>query len=87
MSTTLDALLKKFDGNPVVRLSDICEQYVGVKPYQARIRANLNKLPFPAFRLDPSSHKTPWMVALSDLAAYVDAQAEAARASWTHSQT
>ena len=83
---TTEEKLISVHGALMVRLSDICEQYVGTKEYQARIRANLNRLPFPAFKLDPSSHKSPWMVMVKDLAAYIDSKAAEATKSWETSQ-
>lgn len=84
-TTTEDQLLKIY-GAPIVKLADICEQYLGNKHYQARVRANMNALPFPAFRLDPTSHKSPWMVSLHDLAEFIDARSNAGRVLWKKSQ-
>jgi hypothetical protein len=83
--TTLDMLLE-VHGTPTVRLADVCEKYFGNKHYQARIRANKNALPVPAFRVDPDSHKSPWMVTLKDIAAFLDAKSAAATKSWKASQ-
>lgn len=86
MSKTTEQQLLEVHGTPMVRLADICEKYFGNKHYQARIRANKNALPIPAFRLDETSHKSPWMVMLSDLASFIDAKAKAATKSWIASQ-
>ena len=85
MSTTEQQLLA-LHGAPMMPLKAICQQYLGNGYYQARIRANKNALPFPAFRLDPTSNRSPWMVKLSDIAAYIDGLAKDARKSWTASQ-
>ena len=73
-------------GTPMVKLRDVCELYFGNKQYQAYDRANRNLLPVPAFRLDPTSHKSPWMVMLKDIAAFIDARSADATNSWRKSQ-
>ena len=83
---TTEELLTGIYGSVVVKLTDICEKYDGTKSGQARNRANRNLLPFPAFRLNPSSHRSPWMVMVRDLAAYIDARGEEAHAAWDKSQ-
>lgn len=83
---TTEQQLLALHGSPMVKLALVCEQYAGNKYAQARIRANKNSLPFPAFRLDPSSHKSPWMVMLKDIATFIDAKAAAAEQSWLASR-
>jgi len=78
--------LIKLHGAVVVPLAEVCEKYAGVKLYQARIRANRNALPFPAFKLEPGRRCSPWMVNLHQLAESVDRAAKAAQTSWTKSQ-
>jgi pyocin activator protein PrtN len=85
MSSTETTLLAKF-GAPVVRLTDICEEFLAIGADRAKRRANMNSLPFPAFPLDPAMHKSPWMVMVADIAEYLDAQAATARKSWELSQ-
>jgi len=80
------AELIKLHGAVVVPLADVCEKYAGVQLYQARIRANRNALPFPAFKLEPGRRRSPWMVNLYQLAESVDRAASAAQASWRKSQ-
>lgn len=84
---TTEEMLFELHGAPLVKLADVCEKYFGNKPYQARKRAGKNTLPVPAFRLDPTSHKSPWMVLLKDIADFVDAKGAEARVSWVNSQT
>jgi hypothetical protein len=87
MSKTTEEMLLEVHGAPIVPLKDVCQKYIGIGPFQARIRANKNTLPFPAFRLDPeNSHRSPWVVALKDIAAFIDAKAEAATKSWNQSK-
>ena len=83
---TTEELLALLHSSVLVKLSDICEQYDGTKAYQARVRANRNALPFPAFRLNPNNHRSPWMVRVQDLAVFIDACADEAQASWNKSQ-
>lgn len=71
---------------PVIRLADICESYLGKNYPNARRDAVTNRLPFAAFKLN-ESQKAPWMVQLSDLAAYIDKQADEAKTSWMKSNT
>lgn len=70
---------------PVVRLADVCEQYLNNEYPWAQRKAALNALPFPAFKLGPSK-KAPWMVRLSDLAEYLDRTGAEAQRSWKTSQ-
>lgn len=70
---------------PVVPLYDICEKWLNMKPQTARESAALNTLPFPTFRIS-SSRAAPLMVSVRDLADHIDAQHEAAKASWERSQ-
>lgn len=72
--------------SPVVRLADICEQYMNSNYQWARQKASLHMLPFPAWRVDESSTKSPWVVRVSDLAAYLDARGRASKAEWDKSQ-
>jgi hypothetical protein len=85
MKTTYEALLE-LHGSPMVKLSKVCEKTMGIKYITARLRAYHNELPFPAFKLEPDNHNSPWMVMVSDLASFIDARATAAQASWQASQ-
>ena len=84
MTRTL-TLLAAIHQGPVARLEDICERYLQVGYPEARRRAVLNALPFPAFRLT-ESQKSPLVVRIEDLAAHIDRQAEAASKDWANSQ-
>ena len=70
---------------PVIRLADICRQYLNKNYANAKLAAARNLLPFPAYRLD-ASQKAPWVVSLSELAGYIDRESQKATASWTTSQ-
>ncbi|MCP1290899.1 pyocin activator protein PrtN [Chromobacterium haemolyticum] len=70
---------------PVLKLDDICEEYFGLSPAEARRRANLNTLPVPTMRL-AESQKAPVMVHIDDLAQFIDKQRQSAKESWERSQ-
>jgi hypothetical protein len=84
--STEELLLQEFGDRPIVSLAEVCERYAGVKHYQAKKLANMNKLPFPAFRLNPHSHRAAWMVNLKELARAIDDAAKASTKSWKSSQ-
>lgn len=84
MTDTELMLAAQFEG-PTVPLDRICERYFGVGIEHAKRMAALNRLPVPVFRLVPSQ-KAPYMVSVRALAAFIDAQAEAAQASHEDSQ-
>lgn len=71
--------------SPVVRLEDICRPYMNLEYPQARDRAALNSLGVPTFRLR-ESRKAPLLVRVSDLASFIDTQADAADHEWRKSQ-
>lgn len=77
-SRTLFLLLAEFGTGhiPVER----CCHHFGLTPTEAKRAATRQALPVPAFRL--GSQKSPWLVAADKLAAFIDAQAEAATAEW-----
>ena len=66
---------------PYVPLEDICMEYFGMCEKRAKLAAASQKLPVPVVRT-MNSQKSPWMVKLSDLAVYIDAQHEQYRKTW-----
>lgn len=84
MTPTEIALLAVYK-TPVIRLDAICDQYLNNAYDQARRKAHLHTLPFPAFQLDDSK-KAPWMVRISDFAAFLDGKGDAAATEWKQSQ-
>ena len=72
--------------SPVALLSDICDRYLGINVQTARLKAVKHALPFPVFRPEADSSRSPWMVKLTDLAAFLDARGEACAKEWQHSQ-
>ena len=71
--------------NPVLKLVDICDQYLNWGPAYAKRRAGEYALPFPAFR-PTTSQRAPWLVKLEDLAAFIDAQNNKSQQRWRNSQ-
>lgn len=45
-------------------------------------KASCQSLPFPVFRADKNSRKSPYLVKVSDVAAYLDSQAQQALFEW-----
>ncbi len=81
---TETTLLQQF-GAPVVRLEDVCQQYMDLPIKRANERAALNMLGIPTFRLS-ASRKAPRMIKLTDLAEHIDTTAAEARKQWETSQ-
>ena len=84
MSKT-ERLLLEAHKSSVIRLSDICEDMLGFKYQEARKQAALNTLPFPVFKARDSV-QSPYLVRVDQLAAWLDARADEAAASWEHSR-
>lgn len=66
-----------------VPLEEIIKHYmphVGLD--QAKRRAAEQTLPFPAFKADKNSHKSPYLVRVADVAAWLDNQAAEAAEDW-----
>jgi hypothetical protein len=70
----------------LLRLDEICKQYLNLSKAEAARAAALHTLPFPVFKLR-DSRKAPYMVKVTDLTAFIDKQASAAREQWERSQT
>lgn len=66
--------------SPIITLDQTVKDWLPhISPEVAKRRANVQSLPFPVFRAD-NSKKSPWLVNLADLAAWLEkSQAEAAR--------
>lgn len=67
-------------GKADVPLADIAGDYLGMTQKEASTRATRAALPFPAYRV--GSNKSPWLVRVTDLAAYLDAEREKAARDW-----
>lgn len=79
------ALLARFE-SPVVELKEISEEMLGLKPKSAESMAKACSLPFPTFKLR-DSERSPTMVKVEDLAAYLDERYAAAQKEWESVQT
>jgi len=80
MRKTEMLLFMKYE-SPTIPLELICEEYFGYSKGTAKLKAKAGILPVPAFRLG-SSQKLPWMVKISDLAAYIDDIHQEAKNNW-----
>lgn len=78
MNTTF-LLMAEFGGADAP-LREVASKYLGISGPEADRRANRQALPFPAYRA--GSQKSPWMVRITDLAAFLDAERDRARADW-----
>ncbi|WP_304335286.1 pyocin activator PrtN family protein [Conchiformibius steedae] len=66
-----------------VALDEIVKHYlphIGIA--QAKRRAAEQTLPFPTFKADKNSHKSPYLVRVADVAAWLDKQAADAAEDW-----
>ncbi len=79
--STVFLLLAEF-GQADVPLEVVAAKYLGLSEAQARQRANTRRLPFPAYR-GGESQKSRWVVRITDLADYLDAQRECAKREWS----
>jgi hypothetical protein len=84
--TPTELKLTAIHKGPVVPLADICVKYLGNNYETASRKASVNALPFPAFKLDESNFKSPWVVRVTDLAFFVDQKGNAAAMEWDKSQ-
>ena len=66
---------------PYVRLEDICQEFFGLSERKAKMAAAAQELPVPVVRVT-ASKKSPMMVKLSDLAAYLDSRHETYSNTW-----
>ena len=80
MNKTEMLLLVRYE-SPTIPLENICAEYFGCTKGTAKLKAKAGTLPVPAFRLGPSQ-KLPWMVKISDLAAFIDKTYEEAKREW-----
>ncbi|MEZ8239251.1 MULTISPECIES: pyocin activator PrtN family protein [Vibrio] len=74
-------------GSPVVKLSEISEQYFGMKYATAKGKVSANEFPIPTFRLHEETEtnkgtKAPLFVSIDDLAFYIDRKQAEAKREW-----
>ncbi len=73
-------------GSAFIPLETVAECYLGVQRREALTRAARGDLPFPVCR-PGGSQKSPWMVYIDDLAAWLDQEREQATAEWSKRQS
>lgn len=83
MNTTF-LLMAEF-GQSDIPLETVAVRYLGLDEKAARAKANRGELPFPAFRA--GSQKSPWMVRITDLADWLDAEHAKAADDWRKRRT
>lgn len=71
-------------GQTDLPLETVAERYLGLDKRQAYAKANRDELPFVAFRA--GSQKSPWLVRITDLAAWLDKEHALAEAGWSKRQ-
>ncbi len=78
-TSTFFALMAEFQ-TASVELNKVCEKYFGLTAPEAAKRANLNRLPIPAFRC--GTQKSAFMIHIEDLATLIDDQRAKAITQW-----
>lgn len=63
-----------------VPLETVAERYLGMDKKRAYMQAARAALPFPAYRA--GGQKSPWMVRVTDLAAWLDSARDKAAQDW-----
>ncbi len=79
MNTTF-LLMAEF-GTADVPLESVAQKYLGLDAKVAKMRAARGELPFPAYRAS-GSQKSPWLVRITDLAAWLDEARSRAADDW-----
>lgn len=74
------ALLARFE-SPTVELKQVCQEFFGITPKTAEQRAKACDFPVPTFKLR-DSERSPSLIKLDDLAAYIDKRHEEAKNDW-----
>ncbi|EKO3392640.1 pyocin activator PrtN family protein [Vibrio fluvialis] len=79
MDTTF-ALLARFKST-TVDLKDVSKEFFGITPKTAEQRAKACSFPIPTFKLR-DSERSPTLIKIEDLAAYIDKRYEEAKTEW-----
>ncbi|MEZ8694621.1 MULTISPECIES: pyocin activator PrtN family protein [Vibrio] len=74
------ALLARFE-NPTVELKQVSQEFFGITPKTAEQRAKACDFPVPTFKLR-DSERSPSLIKLEDLAAYIDKRHSEATQDW-----
>lgn len=81
---TVFLLMAQYE-KPLVELSKVAGDYLGISAKVAAERASARSLPFPTQRL-AASQKSPWLVHVDDLAEYIESRRGVAKREWERSQ-
>lgn len=76
------ALFARFE-SPTVELKQVSQEFFGITPRTAEMRAKVNDFPVPTFKLR-DSERSPTLIMVKDLATYIDKRYQSARADWEH---
>ena len=74
------ALLARF-GNPTVELKQVSQEFFGITSRTAEQRAKACDFPVPTFKLR-DSERSPSLIKIEDLAAYIDKRHSEAAQDW-----
>lgn len=74
------ALLARF-GSPTIELKEVCKEFFGITPKTAEQKVKACDFPVPTFKLR-ESERSPSLIKVEDLAAYIDKRHELAKAEW-----
>ncbi|CAK2808642.1 MULTISPECIES: pyocin activator PrtN family protein [Vibrio] len=74
------ALLARF-GTPTVELKQVSQEFFGITSRTAEQRAKACDFPVPTFKLR-DSERSPTLIKIDDLAAYIDKRYEQAKTEW-----
>ncbi|CAH6864341.1 pyocin activator PrtN family protein [Vibrio cyclitrophicus] len=74
------ALLARF-GNPTVELKQVSQEFFGITSRTAEQRAKACDFPVPTFKLR-DSERSPSLIKIEDLAAYIDKRHSEATQDW-----
>lgn len=84
MNSTVFLLLAEFETGQIP-LEKVCEKYLDMDLRTALRKAGVQQLPFPVYRA--GSQKSPYLVNVNDLAAYLDEKRTKAADVWQKMQS
>lgn len=74
------ALLARF-GSSTIELKQVCQEFFGITPKTAEQKAKACDFPVPTFKLR-DSERSPTLIKVDDLAAFIDSRYELAKSEW-----
>ncbi|MBY7703041.1 pyocin activator PrtN family protein [Vibrio harveyi] len=83
--STKSLLAAKYNYQPLIPLSEVAEEYLGLTPNTAKRKARNSELPFPVVRLG-ESQKLPWYVSFDHLASFIERQLCESHQDWCRMQ-